>query len=111
MNFGEKLKALRENKGMTINQLALYSGISAAAISRIETGKRGTPKIQNIRKLAVALKVPYHELLPMAEYIPDLQIHEHELNTIDLQILSAVKELSEEKKKFLLEVIKQINSK
>ncbi|MFL1998540.1 helix-turn-helix transcriptional regulator [Lysinibacillus irui] len=67
--FGNYIKNIRESKNMTLNQVALYAEISAAQLSRIETGKRGTPKPQTIEKIARALKVDYNELMTIAGYI------------------------------------------
>lgn|SRR5690606_27321503 len=69
--FGDKLKQLREAKGWTVNQLAMYSGVSGASISRYETGKRKPPKPPTIKKLANALKSTdaYFELMEAAGYI------------------------------------------
>lgn len=69
--FGAYIKNLRENKNMTLNQVALYAEISAAQLSRIETGKRGTPKPQTIEKIASALKVDYKELMKVAGYLEE----------------------------------------
>ncbi|WP_449354725.1 helix-turn-helix domain-containing protein [Virgibacillus natechei] len=66
--FGKYLKEKRDEKGYTINQLSLYSSISAAQLSRIENGKRGVPKAENIQKLAEALSVPYDEIMRVAGY-------------------------------------------
>jgi len=66
---GNYIKNIRESKNMTLNQVALYAEISAAQLSRIETGKRGTPKPQTIEKIARALKVDYNELMSIAGYI------------------------------------------
>lgn len=68
--FGEYLKTKREEKDWTINQLATYSGVSNAQISRIENGQRGVPKPETIRKLSEALKVPYDEMMDEAGYAP-----------------------------------------
>ncbi|WP_312505466.1 helix-turn-helix transcriptional regulator [Lysinibacillus sp.] len=67
--FGNYIKNIRESKNMTLNQVALYAEISAAQLSRIETGKRGTPKPQTIERIARALKVDYNELMSIAGYI------------------------------------------
>lgn len=67
--FGDYIKRVRESKNMTLNQVAMYSEISAAQLSRIETGKRGTPKPSTIEKLAQALKIDYNELMKVAGYI------------------------------------------
>ncbi|MDG0871001.1 helix-turn-helix transcriptional regulator [Paenibacillus thiaminolyticus] len=70
-SFGTYLRSVREEKEMSINQLALYSGVSAPQISRIETGSRGTPKPETIRKLSEALKIPYEEMMKAAGYLVD----------------------------------------
>lgn len=75
-NFGHHLRQLRERKKLTVNQLAMYSGVSSAGISRIENGKRGVPKPATIRKLADALKVPYEELMASAGYISASTVQE-----------------------------------
>jgi transcriptional regulator with XRE-family HTH domain len=71
LNFGEELKRIRESKGMTINQLSMYSGISGASISRYETGERGIPKPPTIEKLAKGLKVDYGVLMRAAGHWKD----------------------------------------
>ncbi|MFS0655117.1 helix-turn-helix domain-containing protein [Bacillus sp. 179-C3.3 HS] len=71
MSFGAYLRALREDKKLSVNQLAMYSEVSAAGISRIENGKRGIPKPPTIKKLAGALKVPYEEMMQAAGYIEE----------------------------------------
>lgn len=68
-NFGRRLKEIRTKKGFSINQLAMYSGVSSAQISRIENSKRGVPKPETIKKLADALKYPYEQLMKEAGYI------------------------------------------
>ncbi|WP_081791771.1 helix-turn-helix domain-containing protein [Sporolactobacillus terrae] len=68
-SFGEYLRQTRESKGLTLNQTAMYSGISAAQLSRIENGKRGIPKPPTIKALAEALKVNYEDLMEKAGYI------------------------------------------
>lgn len=69
--FGQYLRELRVEKGLGINQLATYSGISNAQISRIETGSRGVPKPETIKRLADALKVPYKDMMREAGYLID----------------------------------------
>ncbi|AMB91102.1 helix-turn-helix domain-containing protein [Bacillus altitudinis] len=71
MNFGAYLRALREKRKLSVNQLAMYSEVSAAGISRIENGKRGIPKPPTIKKLAGALKVPYEDMMQAAGYIEE----------------------------------------
>ncbi len=71
--FGAYIKKIRESKNLTLNQVALYSEISAAQLSRIETGKRGVPKPTTIRKISEALKVDYEELMVKAGHIQTVE--------------------------------------
>lgn len=71
MGFGEELRKIRESRGMTVNQLAMYSDISAASISRYETGERGTPKPPTIEKLAKGLKIDYNYLMQVAGHLEE----------------------------------------
>ncbi|WP_127532777.1 helix-turn-helix domain-containing protein [Paenibacillus kobensis] len=71
MNFGEYIRETREKRGMTVNQLAIYSGVSSGLISKLENGKRGTPKPDTIEKIAKGLKVDYNDLMRIAGYVPE----------------------------------------
>lgn len=66
IDFGVYLREKRMKKGFTVSQLSLYSGVSTAQLSRIENGKRGAPKAENIMKIANALSVPYEEMMEAA---------------------------------------------
>jgi transcriptional regulator with XRE-family HTH domain len=54
------LKELREEKGLSINELAAKAGVSSSTIARTESGLpiRNTTKV----KIAKALKVPLEEI-------------------------------------------------
>ena len=70
MTIGEYIKKIREEKNLSLNQLALYSGVSAAHLSRIERGLR-EPSPEILRKIAAALKVSYEELMKVAGYLDE----------------------------------------
>lgn len=72
--FGLYLRKLREKKNYSINQLGLYSSVSAAQISRIENGKRGIPKADTIKKLAKVLNTPYEEMMVEAGYSSNMEV-------------------------------------
>lgn len=73
VDFGDELKRIRESRGMTVNQLAMYSEVSSATISRVENKKRGIPRPKYIRKLADALKYPYDDLMRLAGHLDNNQ--------------------------------------
>ena len=59
--FGERLRALRKNAGLTQQQLAEKSGFTASVIARYEAGG-SLPRPQALEKLAAALGVPVSDL-------------------------------------------------
>lgn len=58
---GERLKQIREKKGLNQVQLAELSGLAQSTISTIEHG--ATPNIQIANKLAKALNVEIEDFL------------------------------------------------
>ena len=62
MKFNERLKALREERGLTQVQLSQKSGITTRMIQNYESGSN-RPRYEGAEKLANALEVPVTELL------------------------------------------------
>lgn len=60
------IRVWREFRGLTSAQLATACGVSAAAISQLEAGKR-RPSVALLKKLAAALRVDLEQLLAGAE--------------------------------------------
>ena len=56
------IRVWREFRGLTSAQLASACGVSAAAISHLEAGKR-QPSVVLLKKLAAALRVDLEQLL------------------------------------------------
>lgn len=69
--FGLYIKSIRNERGLSIRQLELYSGVSNSYLSQLENGKRAIPSPEIIRKLAKGLKASYEELLHQAGYIDE----------------------------------------
>ncbi len=61
-DVGRRLRALRAEQDLTLEQLARLTGISAPALSLIETGKRDA-RLTTLAKIAAALRVPIRTLL------------------------------------------------
>jgi len=67
--FGAWLKALREEKGLTLSVLGELTGYSTSHLSQVETGKKkNMPSPEFLEKLAEPLGVNYSDLLHMAGY-------------------------------------------
>lgn len=61
-DIGRRIRAVRHAQGLTLDQLARLTGISAPALSLIETAKRDA-RLTTLAKIAVALRVPLASLL------------------------------------------------
>jgi len=61
--FGEQVRKLRREKGMTQEQLADAAGIERSYMGTIERGERN-PTLMKVYNIAKALKVSTSELLP-----------------------------------------------
>ncbi len=61
--LGHALKALRQERGWTTEELAKKARLTNPYISQLETGKRKNPSLAVLKRLAKALRVPVTELL------------------------------------------------
>jgi transcriptional regulator with XRE-family HTH domain len=61
--FGDNLRIIRKQKGLSQEELAFRSSIHRTYISDVERGSRNI-SIANIEKLAKALKVKMKDLVP-----------------------------------------------
>jgi transcriptional regulator with XRE-family HTH domain len=68
LSLGEKIKLLRENKGLSQGALAKKSEISVAEICRIEKGERQNPSVNLLNKLLTALEVDSETYLQVTGY-------------------------------------------
>lgn len=62
MKIGNRIRSLREQRGMKISELAEAVGVDQANISRLETGKQKSFTEQSLSRIAEALNVPISEL-------------------------------------------------
>lgn len=75
MNFGEKLKTLREYKKITQKELALKLGVTQRTISYYENNITKPNNIDFITNLAMALGVSLDELIDSEDDKADSKIH------------------------------------
>jgi len=78
--FPIRLRAAREYRGFTQNDLAKLTGLNPAAVSHFETGGR-KPSFDNLRLLADKLDVTTDYLLGRVEHFKELagadELHRH----------------------------------
>lgn len=63
MNIGPRIVALREEKNMSLSELAREGGISKSLLHRIENQDGSNPELETLRKIARALEITVGELL------------------------------------------------
>lgn len=106
MKLPEKIKAIRENKQLSKNQLAKLAGISQSYISDLEAGKKN-PTIEVLEKICEALGITIIDLLKFPATSEDgLQ----ELPPDLLQWLELGQDLSPEQRQALMHTIKILKS-
>lgn len=66
--FGAKLKEIRKEKKITLLDLKARTSYSDSYLSQIENGKKGLPKPELLRKLAVGLDISHIYLMNLAGY-------------------------------------------
>ena len=73
---GAEIRRLREGRGWTGAQLAVYAGMAPSAVSQIETGRR-SPNTGSLAKIAKALEVEVADFFPKAEAQLPLDLQEN----------------------------------
>ena len=63
VRFGERLRAVRQERGISQEKLAELAGLHRTYVSSIERGERNVSLV-NIERLAAALGVAMAELMP-----------------------------------------------
>lgn len=69
--FGEYIRKLRMDQKLSLRDVAARIGISVSYLTQIEHGRRGTPGVPILKKLAPLYKVPLRELLRSAGYLDE----------------------------------------
>lgn len=67
-DFAKYIKELRQDKGLSIRELASLSKVSHSYLSQIENNIKDNPSSEILRKIAKPLGVSYAELMRAAGY-------------------------------------------
>lgn len=65
--IGEVVQKLRQDKGLTQEELAVKAKVSYTSLVKIERGQVENPTIKTLKKLADALEVSVDDILSMTE--------------------------------------------
>ena len=115
--FGEKIRALRKDRGVTMKQMAQAIGVSAPYLSALENGNRGQPSWYLVQRIIAYFNIIWDE----AEDITELARLSHPRVVIDTSGLSpqatelanrladSVSRLSESDLQQLLQLLREIS--
>ncbi|WP_337090212.1 helix-turn-helix transcriptional regulator [Leuconostoc pseudomesenteroides] len=69
--FGASIKRIREEKGYTVRQVALWADVSPAYLSRVENAHREIPTPKTLYKIAKGLRISNAEILEYAGIVDE----------------------------------------
>jgi len=81
--IGEKIRAIRKQKNLTLKELAGTSGISTSMLSKIETAQT-LPPVSTYANIATGLEISFGELFQINTEEPDISI----VRSGDKQVIS-----------------------
>lgn len=115
MDIGRAIYALRKEKGLKLEEVALDTGTDAGYLSRIETGSR-KPSLPMLEKISAAMGVRVSLIVAMAEgeVIPNAagqipNVGDADLSEESIQIRQHFRTLSADNQRALLEITKVLN--
>jgi transcriptional regulator with XRE-family HTH domain len=101
MSFGERLRAVRTEQGLTAKDLSEASGVPEKSIYRIETGEVGDPRMSTVIPLIRSLNCSADELIFDKKDFTKLG----ELRQLFLQFA----EIEPQQQQLMLDVIQKLN--
>lgn len=101
MDYGKKLKSIRENKKISIYRLSQDTGISQGHISDLENG-RNQPTIETLRKILVSLGIT------LAEFFNEDKDVSY-LNERETKLLTQFRNMPDDKAELFLQLGKALS--
>lgn len=101
MDYGKKLKSIRENKKISIYRLSQDTGISQGHISDLENG-RNQPTIETLRKILVPLGIT------LAEFFNEDKDVSY-LNERETKLLTQFRNMPDDKAELFLQLCKALS--
>lgn len=101
MDYGKKLKSIRENKKISIYRISQETGISQGHISDLENG-RNQPTIETLRKILVPLGIT------LAEFFNENKDVSY-LNERETKLLAQFRNMPDDKAELFLQLGKALS--
>ena len=109
MTLGEELKALRNQKKLSLRQVEEKVGVTNGYLSLLENDKVRQPSPDILQKLAKAYEVPFELLMEKAGYIT--KKNDSKLPKVPAFVFSASKDLDDEDWKLAQEFFSYLRSR
>jgi len=100
MNIGEKIKKVRESKGLSQKEVAIALSMNPSQYSKIENGKVD-PQFSSIERVATALGVDIAGIVSSDKMITDV----NSLNKSVVEKVQLIEQLQENQKKSIFSII------
>lgn len=115
MDIGRAIYALRKEKGLKLEEVALDAGTDSGHLSRIETGGR-KPSLPMLEKIAAAMGVKVSLIVDTAEgenFIDTagqpISLGDTDLSEESIQLRCQFRELSPDNQKIAVELLRALN--
>jgi transcriptional regulator with XRE-family HTH domain len=109
--IGNNISTIRKQRGLTLSELAVRTGISKSYLSNIERNLKQNPSIQVIEKIASVLKVDLKTLLKIAADVEKQQFEKEWLDLIDELRKTGIDKEQLQEYKILIEFLKWYHEK
>jgi len=100
MDIGKRIRQVREEKGMSLNQLANRSEIAQPFLFSVEAGKKNI-SLKNIEKICTALGIS------LAQFFSDPS-EQNDLSPNQQWLINYAKQLTDDEASFVISVIEYI---
>lgn len=106
MNIGDKIRQIREAKGLTQKEVSLTIGMDQSQYSKIEKGKTD-PSTSTVDKIAKAIGIELSDLFASHDVLKDINSYDKSL----MEKLHLIEQLDEEEKKSIFNIVDGLVSK
>jgi transcriptional regulator with XRE-family HTH domain len=72
--LGAQLRKARQERGLSLQAVAIPAEVSAAYLHKLEQGRVETPSPRPLRRIGEQLGIPYLRLLRLAGYLDDTDL-------------------------------------
>lgn len=100
--LAEMLLKARQNRNLSLRQVAYKTNLSATYISELERGLRNTPSPERLKNLASALNIDYEYLMQQAGYLKDNKGNNDPYDILMFSDKDAFESLSEDERNRIL---------